>query len=151
MVETPGLLYVFLSIGLFMLIWGILVQTGLIRAWWLLESNPIAPEAANYLGIPASVAFFIVALSAYFPNVEDRRQIFGYGLVALVAAFIVAVWRPRWLTPKWLLWLEEHHHDILGLLRQDARELGGREWSKRTRTQAGLEEWVAEVRRKHGL
>jgi hypothetical protein len=55
------------------------------------------------------------------------------------------------LTPQWLLWLEEYHAGILNLLKKEAQLMGGREWEARVRTQADLETWVAEVRRKHRL
>jgi hypothetical protein len=58
--------------------------------------------------------------------------------------------RPRWLVPPWLRWLEDNHKDILGLLKNEARKMGGNEWNRRVRTQEALEAWVEEVRRKHG-
>jgi hypothetical protein len=66
-----------------------------------------------------------------------------------VAAYILAACQPRWLKPAWLRWLEREHGDIIGLLWQDVRkDRWG--WERRVRTQAQLEAWVAEVRRRHG-
>jgi hypothetical protein len=56
-----------------------------------------------------------------------------------------------WIKPRWYRWLEEHHGDIIPLLQQEARAMGRWKWQRRVATQEGLEEWVAEVREKHGL
>jgi hypothetical protein len=142
---------IFLVLGISVLGYGILIQTGKIKSWWLLRSNPIVPEAAAYLGIPFSISLFVLATAAFFPDIETRRRILFFAIFISLISFLLAVWRPSWLTPKWLLWLEKYHDDILSLLREEARVLGGREWSKRVHTQEDLEIWVAEVRRKHRL
>ncbi len=149
--ELLGMACLFGGIGVSALVFGILIWTGKIKSWWLLEFNPLVPEAAAYLGIPFSITLFILTLVLFVPGLEGRRQGLCYASISLAIAFILAVWRPRWLTPKWLLWLETHHDDILPLLKKDAQQIGGRAWSARVRTQAGLEAWVAEVRRKQGL
>jgi hypothetical protein len=66
-------------------------------------------------------------------------------------SLILAMWQPRWLLPQWYSWLLDKHGDIIYLLEEEARGLGGKEeWERRASTQESLEAWVAEVRRKHG-
>ena len=71
-------------------------------------------------------------------------------MLLFIVAIILAFWRPRWLVPRWLLWLEDNHGEIYDQLREEAQKLGAREWEKRVSTQEGLEAWAMEVRRKYG-
>ncbi len=150
--DRVGFLITLVSIGIGFLLLGISVRLGRFKSWWLLKFNPIVPEIGAYLGIPASITFFVWASIAFFSDVDTRRQIFVYcGGPSLIVTFLLSIWRPRWLAPKWLLWLEDYHNDVLPLLKKEAQHMGGREWEDRVYTQADLEQWVAEVRRKHGL
>jgi hypothetical protein len=69
----------------------------------------------------------------------------------LFISLILAMWQPRWLLPQWYSWLLDKHGNIIYLLEEEARRLGGEEWERRASTQESLEAWVAEVRRKHGV
>ena len=65
-------------------------------------------------------------------------------------SMILAIWQPKWLKPHWLRWLEEEHADVIHLLREDVhQDRWG--WQRRVKTQAQMEAWVAEVRRRHNL
>ncbi len=55
------------------------------------------------------------------------------------------------MKPKWLKWLEQEHGDILRLLKEEANKMPYPEWDNQVETQEGLENWVAEVRKKHGV
>jgi hypothetical protein len=145
------LFWLFLGLGLGSLLLGISIRAGKYKTWWLIKSTPIVPVAAAYIGIPFSIPLFVLALSAFLPDLHARRRALDIMGVSLVAVSILAIWRPRWLAPKWLLWLEDNHADIIyPLLQKEARKMGGQAWESRVRTQAGLEQWVAEVRRQHG-
>lgn len=76
---------------------------------------------------------------------------FYVGIPLILFSVILTMWQPRWLKPKWLRWLETYDRSILPLLREEARKDGWPSWNERVKTQEGLEEWVAEVRRKHNL
>jgi uncharacterized membrane protein YccC len=139
--------------GLGGLLFGVAILTGRIKAWWLAQSIPgIVPEAAFYFGIPMGVTLLALALSLLLPDSMEK----GWGSLDIVGglfiiSIIITLWRPPWLRPKWLRWLEDNHRSILSLLRREAREMGGPAWEERVRTQEDLEQWVEEVRRKHGL
>jgi hypothetical protein len=149
--EWLNLAIVLGGIGVGMLLLGINVRIGKFKSWWLAQFNPVVPEAGAYIGIPLSITLFIWCLAPFFPDIDDRRRIFDYGGISFIATVIIVLWRPRWLLPGWLRWLEDNHQDILPLLKEDAQKMPGREWSKRVSTREGLESWVAEVRRKHGV
>lgn len=58
-------------------------------------------------------------------------------------------WKPRWLKPAWLLWLEEKYNErMLNFMFDQARK-EGRTWSKRVATQEGLEGWAEEIVQKY--
>ncbi len=84
------------------------------------------------------------------PKPELVRRIWAVGVFPLgIIAVLVVVFQPKWLKPKWVRWLEDNHGDILEMLIEEGRRTPN--WSKRVNTQEGLEAWVTEVRRKHGL
>jgi hypothetical protein len=138
------------AIGVLALILGFSIRLGKYKTWWLIWDTPITPLAAAYLGIPLGIGMLVLALAVLFPDLEDRRRVFDYATILLITSFILAFWRPRWLVPRWLLWLEDNHGEIYAQLREEAQKLGAREWEKRVSTQEGLEEWAMEVRRKYG-
>jgi hypothetical protein len=138
------------SIGLFGLIAGILAHLGIYKSLYAMKSYPaFAPNALAYILIPGSVLCFMFALIPFLPSVEIRRNFLAYVIFPYqVFLIVLATWRPEWLKPKWLRWLEREHGDIIELLWKDVRE-DRWNWESRVRTQAELEAWVAEVRKRH--
>jgi hypothetical protein len=57
------------------------------------------------------------------------------------------VWKPRFLKPWWLKWLEDHY----GHVREDILEAARNEkdFEQQTRTKADLAAWADSVARKH--
>ena len=78
--------------------------------------------------------------------------IFGFGglFIAFIAP-LVPSFQSAFMKPKWLRWLEAKHTNIIPFLKQEIREMGYEEWNKQVSTQAKLEAWVNEVRRKRRL
>jgi hypothetical protein len=71
----------------------------------------------------------------------------GFGVVGLLFNYL----QPSFLKPDWLRWLEREHGDIINHLVEEANRMGLEVWEKRVETQAGLEDWVAQVRYKTGV
>jgi len=136
--------------GLFCLIFGLIVQTGKMKRWWIIYSTPLTPIGWFYWSIPFSFVLFAWGLVMFIPDIESRgwafELIFYFGFIPSI---IITMFRPRWLVPAWLRCLEDNHKDILPLLKKEARQMGGRAWDRRVSTQEDLEDWVAEVRRKY--
>jgi hypothetical protein len=149
-IENIGIALTLGVISLIMLVWGILVRSGKVKGWWVLKDTPIVPINAVYMTLPASVSFFMSAVALLWPELDERTRLFEYSGFVLILGIILTFWRPRWLVPRWLLWLEDNHGEIYSQLREEAQKLGAREWEKRVSTQEGLEEWAMEVRRKYG-
>lgn len=70
--------------------------------------------------------------------------LFGVTPFALVFLF----WKPRWLKPDWLLWLEDtYDQHMLDFMFQQARL--DKTWSQKVATQEGLEVWAKEMEQKY--
>lgn len=136
--------------GLCVIAIGIGIRAGKKKGWWLMWDTPITPIAAAHVMIPGGITFLLLSLAVLLPELEDRRRLFNFVMLFLILTIILAFWRPRWLVPRWLLWLEDNHGEIYDQLREEAQKLGAREWEKRVSTQEGLEAWAMEVRRKYG-
>ncbi len=153
--ETSGLFEFFLwgLPGIGFIVLGMQIRSGKQKTWFLQKSYPVlAPKAFVFALIPAGIAFLFAAFTALLPDMETRGKAFVYGSMPIfVIALALAMWQPGWLLPQWYRWLLHEHGDIIHLLEEEARGLGGKEeWERRAGTQESLEAWVTEVQRKHG-
>jgi hypothetical protein len=131
--------------------WGILIRIGYLRASYAVKGNPVfASPALLHSLILLGLAMGSLAITPLIP--QSLRLDFGtYITIPLwILTLALAIWQPGWLKPKWLRWLEKEHGDIIEILWEEVRK-EGHAWGRRVRTQEELEQWVAEVRRKHGL
>jgi hypothetical protein len=116
---------------------------------YLIEGTYSGYEAALSGAGPFSIGIICVAIGMVLSLPPDvALSILAY--IAgpfFVVGFGLAIWRPRWLTPAWLRWIEEYNYDIRSLLGKEARQTP--DWTQRIRSQADLQAWVAEVRQKH--
>jgi hypothetical protein len=103
-----------------------------------------------YAAIPLGIFFLVLAIATIPQSQDISLTIVGIALGFGVLGFIFAFTQPSFLKPPWLKWLEREHRDIMPLLREDAHRMGLNVWNERMQTQADLEDWVAEVRRKYG-
>ena len=139
--------------GGLLLVIGILIRLGIWRAIYAVKGYPVyMPRELVLVGIPMALTVLSIGLIPILPIAkENRGDVITYVTAPLlIMTYILAIRQPWWLKPAWLRWLEKEHGDIIHLLWEDVRQ-DRWGWEQRVRTQAGLEEWVAEVRRKHGL
>lgn len=139
--------------GGLLLVIGILIRLGIWRAIYAVKGYPVyMPRELVLVGIPMALTVLSIGLIPILPIAkENRGDVITYVTAPLlIMTYILAIWQPWWLKPAWLRWLEKEHGDIIHLLWEDVRkDRWG--WERRVHTQKGLEEWVAEVRHKHGL
>jgi hypothetical protein len=130
---------------------GMVVQRGRYKRWYLHKGDPLYnPKEFAYVCIPAGLVIVFTGIALLLPIPEARQAIFwGVAFPLCIAVIVLLFWLPDWIKPVWVRWLEKNHGGILLLLLEDARQTP--DWEQRVATQAGLEAWVAEVRRKHGL
>ncbi len=141
------------GVSIAFLAFGTLIRLGYLRAAYAVKGFPVlVPRELVFSMIPLGLMFGIFAFLPLIPSTDElRMRIVIYLVPPLwIIAGILAIWQPWWLKPKWLRWLEKEHGDIIETLWEEVRK-EGHAWERRVRTQEQLEEWVAEVRRKHGL
>jgi hypothetical protein len=107
-------------------------------------------------GLPfVGTAFLVIAFVSELAVILPGRFVSFLFMGLIITAIIAAFWQPDWLKPNWWRWIEQNHADIIPLLQKDIHPVPGgrdpRKWDEWVNTQQGLEEWVEEVRRKHGL
>jgi hypothetical protein len=141
-------LLILLIPGLFFIIRGIWMLNGGGKSWYFARH---LYAGGVYAQIAMGVGFLWFAIAG-FPRSQVISLILiyiggGFAILAVIFNFV----RPSFLKPAWLKWLEREHRDIYHLLEQDAHDMGLKTWERRMETRENLEEWVAEVRQKHGL
>jgi hypothetical protein len=138
-------------VGITFLAAGILVRMGKYRGWYLHKGDPLySPKEFVYVCIPFGLTVLSMGIASLPPSDEIRQTLFwGITFPLGISVAVLLFWPPDWIKPAWVRWLEKNHKDILLLLLENARQTP--DWEQRVATQAGLETWVAEVRRKHGL
>jgi MFS family permease len=137
------------GVGIAMIVARIRIRKGLDdRSWWM--TSVVLSGQAPFVMIPSGIALTLLAVGAFAPWDWLQSLFLGAGLISSLVAAIFWGVRPRFLKPEWLRWLEDDHRNILLILRREALHVGSHR-ADRTRTRPDMEQWVAEVRRKHGL
>ena len=136
-------------------VWWVRMRLGLDKRWFVIPAAPLISRGF-YFFLPSFVLGFAIGLVDLwqialdpYSNKGTPLLFVGFGFWGL--GFVFSYFEPDWLSPTWYRWLKREHGDILPYLEQEANRLGRTNWLRRVRTQEGLEEWVAEVRRKHNL
>ncbi len=146
-----NMLLILLVTGLIFLIVGIVVRLGWFKPLFLAKGIPILmPRALQNISIPLGFVLLAIVFTDFAPTVQLRQMLFVWGVGPLfIASLIMAVWSPRWLRPRWLVYLEDEYGSVMWHLLDEAEE-DVRGWTRRVRTQARLEEWAEETRKKLG-
>lgn len=147
-------LYVSLGLilgGLAGVLIGLLRRLGRGRLWYLVPNYYVLlPKGASYAMPLIGLMLILAGISLFMPSPELVRMVWLYGVFPMgFLAILVVGFRPSWLKPTWVRWLEDNYSDILDILIEEGRKTP--DWSERVRTQEGLEKWVEEVQRKRGL
>ena len=123
---------------------GIHRYKGPISVWYIAYGS--ATVSYSYLGIPIGISLILLAL-ATLPIVSDK---WGMPIVFLAIAVCILglIFAKRLWTPAWLRWLEQEHGAILPMLQREIQKMGPENWNRRINTQAELEEWINEVKRR---
>jgi len=153
-----GHLIIGLGIGLACLSFGLAIRLGYAKRYFLVRGPAPFFGPANYhFVILVGAVFLVLGLIGLGRDVETRRHLFGYVFIpSLILAFIIGLWQPWWLKPKWIRQLKENHPDIYPFLREAAQEEAGtdrkkmEEWCSKMDTVESQNEWVAEVRKRLG-
>lgn len=138
-----------IAFGLFPIVLYIVVRVGLIKSWYILKPLPGLLSGSMVYGAPAfGLAFVALALSAIAPadNLDQALARLGCSFMFfIILGFVLTVWCPSWLKPRWVQWLEYEYGYCLDILIEEARAMGRWNWESEVRTRAGLERWVQSV------
>lgn len=141
---------IFLIAGIGFLFGAIHAKRGGSKFMFMLETNPVAPVDGVYAAIPFGIGAILVSIGAVIADVYITRWLFGIGLGGgIFFGFILMAWKPRWLKPDWLLWLEDRYGASMLEFMFDQARKEGRSWGRRVATQEGLERWAEEMEQKY--
>lgn len=151
--STEGV-YVFLGLmlgGILLLYTGIMMLRGHFKGFYLIKGIPLAaPASVIYTFFPGGIGALMLAIALLFPNSWIMGTIVTVGgILIMLSALVLMLWKPRWLKPWWLRWLEDNYPFLLNALLREARQ-AGRAWETGIKTQEDLEEWAAGVAAKYG-
>lgn len=136
-------------------VWWTRMRLGFDKRWFVMPARPLI-SSGFYFALPTVILGFVTGIAGMLLVVFDPRDANSLLLFYITfgfwgTSFIFAYFEPDWLSPEWYRWLKREHGDIIPYLVMDAHEMDRKAWMQRVETQPDLEEWVAEVRRKHGL
>jgi uncharacterized membrane protein len=152
--ESLVIAYGLVLVGLLAFGFGVRTWLGKNRAWYLVPNYYVLLPKTGHYALPVlGLMLITLGISLVMSDPETGRKILIWVTFPLMTlGLLVIMFQPKWFKPKWVRWLEGNHGDIVGLLIEEARQTSDwRDWARRVSTQEGLEAWVAEVRRKHGL
>jgi hypothetical protein len=138
--ETLVLLF-FFSAAILGPIGAIQFKRGRTKASFLsLPINTEIPSHWFYMGWPIGVGSLLTGIGFAI----DSRTLAMVGLFgAFPFGLLFAIWKPRWLKPNWLVWLEDKYDaNTVEFLLEQARN--DKSWEQRVSTQEGLEAWAEE-------
>lgn len=112
----------------------------------------VAPQAFKNILIPFGICMFVFALAmpSFIPK-NLRDLFFDIGVVLFVLTLLLGIWDPRWLKPRWLVYLEDTYgRDFTQIILLPAAgdEPG---WAQRMRTLEDVKMWAAEVAKQQGF
>jgi len=144
-------------IGIALITFGVYARLGGNKRLYVIDLPTVAiPEAYRNAFIPLGLSFALLGLSLYeplLPSVELRRRFAAYiVLPAFVISIVLGIWRPRWLKPRWLVYLEDTYDPVAvyGVLFPIANK-NIVEWEQKMRTLEDIKRWAAEVAEEQDL
>jgi len=123
--------------------WALEFKSGKSKSTYLpLPVNTQTPVYWYYTGWPAG---FFGLVSGVGWVIESRPVAMIGVFGGLLLAIVFLTWKPDWLKPDWLLWLEANYDAAtLRFMYYQARN-DEAAWVERAETQAGLEAWAKEM------
>lgn len=135
-------------IGLIVLSIGLYIRLGGFKAFFLAKGTPVLmPQALQNVPIPLGITLIVfeITLSNLIADISTRRALFDWIVTPLfIISLVLALWNPRWLRPRWLVYLEDTYGSVMWRLLDEARK-NVPAWTRQVRTQQGLEEWAEET------
>jgi hypothetical protein len=133
----------FLLMGLGCLLGAVLFKKGERKKGFLPEPvNLQTPRDWAYGSVPTGLGFLLASIGLFVGS----RLLTLIGLFSTVPfALVFMALKPRWIQPDWLLWLRDHYPAQMVEFMLDRARQNSKGWEARVFTQAGLEDWAAEM------
>ena len=139
---------IILAVGLYIIGEGVMIRCGRLRKRFIGGSFPVlAPRDIFLIAIPIGLQILVIGFMIILPNSKILTVVGG---VSFLSAIILGIWRPDWLKPSWLRWLENNYAHVRDEMFREANQMGAKKWEDATCTQEGLEHWADSVAKKHG-
>lgn len=134
-----------------MLLFGLFLRFGKAKAWYLTRGVPILiPRAIQNMMIPMGITFLVDGVFDLIQDVETRLVVSNYVVwPMLLLSLLLGIWTPRWLRPRWLVYLEEEYGSVMWHLLEEARK-DAWNWEQQVSTHQGLVKWAEETRIRFG-
>ena len=144
-------LIVMIAVGFHALITGLRYRLGAYKSPYF--ARPTLTMYAE-LGVTGGFLFLLLAISSLLTrdievsdSITTAVSILTYLAIAALALNWLLGLVGSWLwKPAWVIWLESHYDlSQIALLRQQAQEIGLKQWEKQVMTQPELEIWITAV------
>jgi hypothetical protein len=137
---------IILSVGVVLFAFGIAAKRGQARTRVLFMgvTNPlVAPVDSVYALFPFGFGSVMMGIGFALSS----PILAGIGLAGgVVAGFVMMIWKPRWLKPDWLLWLEQHYdRSTIEYMFTQVRRNKSQFQKVRTCTREQFEVWAQEM------
>lgn len=144
-------------VGASLIVLGIYVRSGGYKRLYVTPNRlpVIAPQAYKNALIPAGISLLLLGLSLLdlVLTVEMRRALWGYIVFpSFLVSIILGVLSPRWLKPRWLVYLEDTYgRDFthIVLLPAAGNDPGG--WAQQMCTLGDVKMWAAGIAEQQGF
>lgn len=147
--EQLGITILLISAGIVLIGMGIGAKRGYLKSLYLVKGVPgLYPSGYVYAFIPAGIVSFLLSLVMLLQDRQLAQYVIIFGLpFILVFSIILMTWKPRWLKPWWLQWLEDNYGDILEEILEEARST--KNFEQQTATRADLQAWADKAAQKY--
>ncbi|MCB8945637.1 MAG: hypothetical protein H6658_17950 [Ardenticatenaceae bacterium] len=151
MTRSTIVLLIMLALGLHALVTGLRYRFGYFKSPYF--ARPTLTMYAE-LGVSGGFLFLILSISSLLTRDIDVSvglttavSLLTYlALAALAANWLLSLIGSNLWQPAWVIWLESHYNQTqIGQLRQQAQEIGLKQWENQVMTQHDLEQWITAV------
>ncbi len=151
MTRSTIILIIMIAVGFHALITGLRYRLGAYKSPYF--ARPTLTMYAE-LGITGGFLFLLLAISSLLTrDIEVSEDVTM--AVSLLAYLAIAALALNWLLglmgswlwkPAWVIWLESYYSQAqIASLRQQAQEIGLKQWENQVVTQSELERWITAV------
>ena len=130
-------------LGLFFTLFGIAIRLGYFKKMYFGSRGGI------YGYIPMGLLFILYTYYESVAAVHSESVTYFYiafGFL-IVCVLYLSIRKPRWIKPKWTLWVEKYPKKVIDAMAEDVKN-NPDEWEKNTIDEESIKKWAKRVSRK---